>query len=64
MTATGRWIRYAITGTIYQSPNYSSKPRMPGMTWGGGRDAAQTLAAFVESIADGYPLPKMEWKLE
>lgn len=42
---------------IFQTPN-------AGHDLGGGRDAVRTLAAFFESIADGYPLPKMEWKLE
>lgn len=42
---------------IFQTPNAGHDLR-------GGRDAVQTLAAFFESIADGYPLPKIEWKLE
>lgn len=42
---------------IFQTPNGRHD-------LGGGQDAVQTLAAFFESIADGHPLPQIEWKLE
>jgi PhoPQ-activated pathogenicity-related protein len=41
---------------IFQTPN-------AGHDLGGGKEATKTLAAFVEMIADGRPLPKMEWEL-
>ena len=41
---------------IFQTPN-------AGHDLGGGKEATQTLAAFVETVADGLPLPKMEWEL-
>ena len=41
---------------IFQTPN-------AGHDLGGGKEATQTLAAFVEMVADGLPLPKMEWEL-
>ncbi len=39
---------------VFQTPN-------AGHDLGGGKDARQTLAAFVQMIADGKELPKMEW---
>ena len=41
---------------IYQTPN-------AGHDLGGGKEATQTLAAFVQLIAANQPLPKMEWKI-
>jgi PhoPQ-activated pathogenicity-related protein len=41
---------------IFQTPN-------AGHDLKGGKEAIKTLAAFVEMIADGRPLPKMEWEL-
>ena len=34
-----------------------------GHDLGGGKEATQTLAAFVEMVSDGMPLPKMEWEM-
>ncbi len=42
---------------IFQTPN-------AGHDLGGGKEAIQTLAAFFQMIADGQPLPKMNWKIE
>jgi PhoPQ-activated pathogenicity-related protein len=41
---------------VYQTPN-------AGHDLGGGKEATQTLAAFVQLIADKQPLPKVEWKI-
>jgi PhoPQ-activated pathogenicity-related protein len=41
---------------IFQTPN-------AGHDLAGGKEATKTLAAFVEMIADGHSLPKMEWEL-
>jgi len=41
---------------IFQTPN-------AGHDLNGGKEAIKTLAAFVEMIADGKPLPRMEWEL-
>jgi len=40
---------------IYQTPN-------AGHNLGGGKEATQTLAAFLELVADHAPMPKMEWE--
>lgn len=40
---------------IYQTPN-------AGHDLGGGKEAIQTLAAFFQMIADGQPLPVVDWK--
>ncbi len=42
---------------IFQTPN-------AGHDLGGGREAMQTLAAWFQMLADGQPLPKMEWQFE
>ncbi|HEY2952012.1 MAG TPA: PhoPQ-activated protein PqaA family protein [Verrucomicrobiae bacterium] len=42
---------------IFQTPN-------AGHDLGGGKEARQTLAAFVQMIADGQALPKMEWSFK
>ena len=39
---------------IFQTPN-------AGHDLGGGKEATQTLAAFVQMLADEQPLPKLEW---
>lgn len=39
---------------VFQTPN-------AGHDLGGGREATQTLAAFVQMIADEQPLPKLTW---
>lgn len=41
---------------IFQTPN-------AGHDLGGGKEATRSLAAFVEMVSDGRPLPKMEWEL-
>lgn len=41
---------------VFQTPN-------AGHNLNGGDDAMQTLAAFVEMIADSQPLPKMHWAI-
>ncbi len=41
---------------VYQTPN-------AGHDLGGGKEATQTLAAFVQMIADKQPLPKVEWEV-
>src|SRR5258705_962751 len=41
---------------VFQTPN-------AGHNLNGGDDAMQTLAAFVEMIADNQPLPKMHWAI-
>ena len=42
---------------VYQTPN-------AGHDLAGGKDALQTLAAFVQIIADGHKLPAMDWKID
>jgi PhoPQ-activated pathogenicity-related protein len=42
---------------VFQTPN-------AGHDLDGGREAMQTLAAFVQMIADNHPLPKMKWHIE
>jgi len=42
---------------VFQTPN-------AGHDLGGGKEATQTLAAFVQMIADRQPLPKMEWQFQ
>ena len=42
---------------IFQTPN-------AGHDLGGGKEARQTLAAFVQMIADRQELPKMEWSFK
>ena len=42
---------------IFQTPN-------AGHDLAGGKQATESLAAFFQMIADGQPLPKMEWELK
>ncbi len=42
---------------LYQTPN-------AGHDLGGGEQATQTLAAFVQMVADRQPLPKMDWQFQ
>ncbi|MCI0381070.1 MAG: PhoPQ-activated pathogenicity-related family protein [Gemmataceae bacterium] len=42
---------------IFQTPN-------AGHDLGGGKEATETLAAFVQMIADKQPLPKVNWKAD
>lgn len=42
---------------VFQTPN-------AGHDLGGGKEATQTLAAFVQMIADEQPLPKLDWKVD
>jgi PhoPQ-activated pathogenicity-related protein len=42
---------------VFQTPN-------AGHDLAGGREATETLAAFVQMVADRQPLPRMTWKFE
>ena len=42
---------------VFQTPN-------AGHNLGGGREAAQALAAFVQMVADRQPLPRMTWEFK
>lgn len=42
---------------VFQTPN-------AGHDLNGGKDATQTLAAFVHMIADGQPLPRLQWEFQ
>ncbi|HXG49195.1 MAG TPA: PhoPQ-activated protein PqaA family protein [Methylomirabilota bacterium] len=42
---------------LHQTPN-------AGHDLAGGKEALPTLAAFVQMIADGHPLPSVDWKIQ
>lgn len=42
---------------VFQTPN-------AGHDLGGGKEAIQTLAAWFQMIADGHPLPRVEWTFD
>ncbi len=42
---------------VFQTPN-------AGHNLGGGQQALETLAAWVQMIADGQPLPKFDWQVQ